>query len=413
MNALICDYVRNMVPRHLIFIGVLIIIVVLLLLGERLKLKKYRKKIPLRICVTGTRGKSSVTRLIAGSLREAGMRVLAKTTGSKPMLIYPDGTENLVKRRGKPNILETKNILTRAARLGSDVLVTELMSIQPECMYSESVQMLDPSILVVTNIRPDHQEQWGYSKKSIYRAFTHAIPKSCALFLPEEESALFSVKPLDRPGLETKFIPQDLPEELTNRTNRVLPHEFDQNIRLALAVAEYLGVKKEAALKGMAKAPPDFGSLRAWKSSPADSDEKYISVSAFAANDPQSTQMVIDKIIDSGLKNGKKLIGILNLREDRADRTLQWLRGFRAGHIRGIDRLVLTGGHAAVFKRKLKSLGTLEIELNKEQDPGLFIRRIFSQDKEKNTVLLGMGNMQGMGSTLVKYWEENGVSYDI
>ncbi|MBN2246099.1 MAG: poly-gamma-glutamate synthase PgsB [Candidatus Aminicenantes bacterium] len=412
MNLLICDRVRHMVLIRLIFIGILIIIVVLLLLEERFKLKKYRKQIPLRICVTGTRGKSSVTRLIAGSLREAGIRVLAKTTGSKPMLVYPDGTESLIKRRGKPNILETKNIITRAARLGIDVLVTELMSIQPECMYSESVQMLDPSLLVVTNIRPDHQEQWGYSKTSLYRTFIRALPKRCALFLPEEESAFFSVKPSDHPGLELKFIPQDLPEELTDRIHQVMPLEFDQNIKLALAVAEYLGVEKEVALKGMAKALPDFGSLRAWESIPADSGKKYISVSAFAANDPQSTQMVINKIIDSGLKNGKKLVGILNLREDRADRTLQWLREFRLGHIQGIDRLVLTGGHAAVFKRKLKSLGALEIEMVKEQDPELFIRRILSRDKEGRSVLLGMGNMLGMGSVLVKYWEENGVGYD-
>lgn len=412
INHLFNDYVRYTVQSRMIFIMILVVAVVLLLLMERFKLKKHRQQIPLRICVTGTRGKSSVTRLIAGSLREAGMRVLAKTTGSRPILIYPDGTESQIKRRGKPNILETKIIITQAASLKVDVLVTELMSIQPECMYSESVQILDPSILVVTNIRPDHQEQWGYSKSSLYRTFARVIPRRCVLFLPEEESPLFSVKRADHPGLEIKLIPQNSNKDQTSQINRLFPHEFNQNIRLTLAVAEYLGVEKETAFRGMKKAPPDFGSLKAWESSCFDSGKKIIFISAFAANDPQSTQMVINKIIESGLKNGKKIVGILNLREDRADRTLQWLREFRAGRIQGIDRLILTGAHAPAFKRKLESYGSLEVEVMKERDTEQFTRRLLDRDKEENVLLLGMGNMQGMGSSLVEYWEKNGASYD-
>ena len=44
--------------------------------------KRSLNLIPLRIHVNGTRGKSSVTRLIAAGLREGGMRTFAKTTGT-------------------------------------------------------------------------------------------------------------------------------------------------------------------------------------------------------------------------------------------------------------------------------------------------------------------------------------------
>ncbi len=50
-------------------------------------------RIPIRIHVNGTRGKSSVTRLIAAGLRAGGIRTCAKTTGTLPRMIMPDGTE--------------------------------------------------------------------------------------------------------------------------------------------------------------------------------------------------------------------------------------------------------------------------------------------------------------------------------
>ena len=51
------------------------------------------RKIPIRVHVNGTRGKSSVTRLIAAALREGGTVTCAKTTGTLARFIQPDGRE--------------------------------------------------------------------------------------------------------------------------------------------------------------------------------------------------------------------------------------------------------------------------------------------------------------------------------
>ena len=51
---------------------------------ESLVHRRCLSKIPYRIHVNGTRGKSSVTRLIAAGLREGGIRTCAKTTGTLP-----------------------------------------------------------------------------------------------------------------------------------------------------------------------------------------------------------------------------------------------------------------------------------------------------------------------------------------
>ena len=60
--------------------------------------------IPLRIHVNGTRGKSSVTRLVAAGLREGGLRTFAKTTGTAPRVIDSEGKDRIIHRLRLPSI---------------------------------------------------------------------------------------------------------------------------------------------------------------------------------------------------------------------------------------------------------------------------------------------------------------------
>src|SRR5439155_628835 len=83
--------------------------------------------IAIRIHVNGTRGKSSVTRLIAAALRDHGVPTVAKTTGTSPLLILPDGTEVPVQRDGPPKIRELIWAMRRASRLGARAVVFECM----------------------------------------------------------------------------------------------------------------------------------------------------------------------------------------------------------------------------------------------------------------------------------------------
>src|SRR5687768_2797499 len=60
---------------------------------EGIQHKKHLSKLKIRVHVNGTRGKSSVTRLIAAGLREGGIVTCAKTTGTLARLIHPHGVE--------------------------------------------------------------------------------------------------------------------------------------------------------------------------------------------------------------------------------------------------------------------------------------------------------------------------------
>ena len=80
-----------------------------------------------KLHVNGTRGKSSVTRLIAAGLRNGKHKVFAKTTGTEPKFIFPDGTEELISRRGPANIRENIKLIKTAVDNGADTIVFECM----------------------------------------------------------------------------------------------------------------------------------------------------------------------------------------------------------------------------------------------------------------------------------------------
>ena len=92
----------------------LIVLFVALIAWGTLESYRHRqnlKRIPIRIHVNGTRGKSSVTRLIAAALREAGLVTCAKTTGTLARMILPDAREVPIFRPAGANVIEQARIV--------------------------------------------------------------------------------------------------------------------------------------------------------------------------------------------------------------------------------------------------------------------------------------------------------------
>ena len=253
-------------------------------------------------------------------MREAGVEVLAKTTGSIPAVIYPDGVEKEFRRRGSASILEGKKILKLGVQLRAQALVSELMSIHPECAYYESVQMFKPHILVITNVRLDHLAQAGTSKEDIARSFASSIPENGTVFILQEEFFSVFKDVAERMNSTIIQVPGGSNKEYLESKINLPSFELEENIRLSLAVAEFLGIDKKVALQGMMKAQPDFGSLKAWTVYLGLPPRAWHLVSCFAANDPESTRLVLSKLLEKKFLNGKEIIGLLNLRGDRGDR---------------------------------------------------------------------------------------------
>jgi len=307
------------------------------------------------VAVGGVRGKSSVTRLIAAALREAGVRVIARTTGSKPVIIFPDGQEEEINRTGLPSILEGKKILNLARKAKAQALVIELMAINPECLETEVRKIFKPQLLILTNFRPDHLEELGRSREEVARNLLRSISRdSTVLFLEEE------ITPEIKEYLEKKGVPlivasdevktgQSDTGKLVEWGNlapqdwrRNFGDDFPQNIRLALVATQYLGLDKAIAISGMRKVKPDFGSLKIWEYALPGKTCGYL-VSAFAANEPESSAMVIKKVKELIPWEKKKIYALLLFRRDRGDRTAQWLQAIRGGFFAEFDGLFLCG----------------------------------------------------------------------
>lgn len=372
---------------------------ILWLLYERIIVDRYRRSIPAVITVTGTRGKSTVVRLLASVLRSSDKKVVAKTTGSRPSLILPDGSEEDIKRRGRPSIIEQKRLLKSAAEAGGDIVVAEMMSIHPENHFIEGCRLLKPDLVLVTNVRTDHLEAVSDSLESTAMALAAGIPDNATLIC--ERETLNLLKPHFQNNGSKVIVPGPDAEQFLEKYPELLQSNIDQNIRVVYSAARSLGIDEKSIYDGLVSAAPDSGAFRIRKHKLKNEKGTAWLVNAFAANDPESTEMLLEKTLNTLSGEENRIIGVIALRKDRGDRTIQWLESLQNGMASKFDRIYVTGGHARAFKQKLPHAITFKT-------PDELIENCTDND-----VLFGFGNMIGKGEEIIDYWITIGDEYGI
>ncbi|MEZ4651534.1 MAG: poly-gamma-glutamate synthase PgsB [Candidatus Eisenbacteria bacterium] len=286
---------------------------------EALRLRRALRHIPIRIHVNGSRGKSSVTRLIAAGLRESGVRTVAKTTGTKARFIHADGSEDPIIRLGSPNICEQVGVLDRARKEGAEAIVLECMAIRPDLQKTTEERILHSTIGVITNVRPDHLDVMGPTVKDAAVALSTTLPRDGVAFVGQTDhlDVLQDAARRRRTRLSTarnEIVPPRAMEGFA-----YLEHE--ENVALALEVTRTLGVDDEVALRGMHRVTPDPGACTRWRISVNDRVVEFFNI--FAANDLESTVTIWNRI-GLGQRPDCPSIALLNLRGDRIDRSLQF-----------------------------------------------------------------------------------------
>jgi poly-gamma-glutamate synthase PgsB/CapB len=255
-------------------------------------------------------------------------------------------------------------------------------------------------------------DEIGKTREEIARSFASAIPKKSTVIIPEEE--IYPVIQQEAERAEAKLLP--VPQKLSvggELIGEEVPAcAFEQNYRIALAVTEILGKDPVKAYGAAKKAPPDFGGLKVWQAKKDSPLSGWYFVSAFAANDPETTKDVLSRLEHRGLFAGRKRIGLLNLRKDRGGRTMQWYDALQEEGAYPFDRLVIAGEHAFALRDKLKARTKYEVTVVKEKNPVDWEAYISTLEKEE-AVVFGMGNMGGLGRLLVDHWERTGNPYDV
>ncbi|MEU0948253.1 poly-gamma-glutamate synthase PgsB [Streptomyces canus] len=276
--------------------------------------------IPTRVLVNGIRGKSSITRLCAGALRGSGLVTVAKTTGTAARFIHPDATEEPVYRKfGIANVVEQIGIVRRAAGYRPDVLVMECMAVMPALQEINQSKLIRSTIGVLCNVREDHLAEMGPTLDDVARSLCRSMPEGGICVTAEKER--FPILQAEADARNCELVYAD-PETVTDEELRGFSwFTFKENVAIALAVAELLGVDRATALKGMYEAPPDPGVLSVERYRTPDA-KRLRFANVFAANDPESTLMNITQLLELGAIH-RPLHVVINCRPDRVERNGQ------------------------------------------------------------------------------------------
>ena len=355
-------------------------VVLIPLFIENFRVARARNKVPVRVHIHGTRGKTSAVKLTATLLKNSGLKVLAKTTGDCPEIICPDGEVKLIKRKGPARIIEQIKILELAAQLEVDALVVEGMALTRETIWF-SEYILRATHFAIVNDRQDHGETMGENPGDCIEVIACALPGKGKLFLSDECHSDF-LKKIKKQSIEYFIVKSD-------------PLLQSQEIAKALA-SDILG---RTVVASPLKCPiPEIKNIC----------QKVEVLDLFSANDVESVRLVLDRLEIRQIKDKYK-VALLVTREDRPMRTKQFVNFlFQTQYV---DLVVLLGNHAYFAKEyafvlsKRKKCHSINFLCMHNLTPQIVLQRL-SQMNNKPILIVGLGNTHGQGEIWRNFWEK-------
>ena len=257
----------------------------------------------IRILVTGTRGKSSLVRLLHAGLSATGLRVWSRVTGVLPRSFSPNGVRII--RRDAPVSFQEMRWWLEQIPWDADAVVMENSAVSPE-LQSVAGRWLNPTLIVWTTLRPDHEDAWGPGRSNAALALLHGIPEGVPIVAGQEVVSL-------QAELEAKKCPVIFSPASPSRSFR------EENLQLAMTALRCVMEKYPEpdlikAQNAMETLEPDIADFRIIGKG------NDLLAAAFSANDVESTTMLFN---ETGWRPKETML----LYHHRPDRPVR-LRGF-------------------------------------------------------------------------------------
>ena len=377
---------------------IILSLILIYLIVERIRHDRRLQRIPIRIHVNGTRGKSDVVRLIAAALRRSGIRTLAKTTGTMAVLILPDGREEIICRQSPANILEQMDVVKRTAGLKAEALVVECMALDPVLQFVSETAMIRSTVGVITNVRPDHHEVMGKSLDDVAEALSQSIPEGGVLVTGDQRYYPFFAEAAAQRGSRailaggTDREGDDPPRDI---------HRFRENAEIARSVCVHLGLDPGAVAADLDDAALAGESAGIFCVRIGEKTVHF--VDAFGANDVQSTGIIQARAL--ALSTCRPFIALFNNRADRPLRMKSFVDDLLAGSLYDYIAITGEGCHLArrYLRRKIPAQRIVSLPFTQPKES---LEALFEKIACTQCTVVGMGNEKGPGKRLAQFCRE-------
>ncbi|CAM4462905.1 MAG: Capsule biosynthesis protein CapB [Legionellaceae bacterium] len=401
MPELSTDLVK-IVQSYGFIIAILLLIITHLTVEALLHLYHLRK-IPIRIHVNGSQGKSTITRLITAGLQKAGFIACGKTAGAIPCFIRPDGTEQAIYRSSGNDIMELTKIIRTAANYKPHALIISCSTTKPQFQSLAELKFIKSTHGVISNILDKNLTSMGPTRADVALAFAGAIPVKKKLFTAEVTYLpILSKAAKDRSTEIIQVTPEciaSINEEILKQFSYIEYPNHPENIAIALKVCEDLGVPQHLALQGMFEAAPDPEAttihLLEWEGQP------IIFVNAFAINNEIELTELWD-ILSKNYPDCQQRIILFNCRENKktfSNKCAKMINNFS-----NLNQIYILGGGINSFISNLNPNIPSTTAIGWQ--PITILNHIEKINNENNNpiFIMGMGNITGVGFKIFEYF---------
>jgi len=334
------------------------------------KHRRALQKISTRIVVSGIRGKSSTTRRLDDVLRRRGYDTLTKITGNQPHLIHNGGVVPLNREGSRTTLYENIDVFREyvpklAKYAPDDVAIFENQGITEYTTRLINGSFLDPHVIVLTNIRRDHQDTLGETRADIARSFAKSVPPNAHVVCGEQHPIIYEYLEREVTAIGATIEQVAIPEEHQGLLGAETVHAVNHTLT---AVGEP-PVPDDEIRTYLEQIQPK------WTTVP-----NGLVFNAAEVNDVESTEAV-----RQALENSDRITPFVFLRPDRRGRTASFVSYFDHLADRGIiDAGYVMGSDSAVFVNETACEVT---EIDSDADPAAVLDRLL--DRDRPVILMG------------------------